>query len=43
MEGKKKSLFAARPSVVGDFILDPLKSTGTVRTIDKMVKLLDYV
>ena len=29
--------------MVGDFILDPLKSTGTVRTIDQMIKLLDYV
>ena len=29
--------------MVGDFILDPLKGTGTIRTIDQVIKLLDYV
>ena len=29
--------------MVGDFIFDPLKGTGTIRTIDQVIKLLDYV
>ena len=29
--------------MVGEFIFDPLKGAGTVRTIDQVINLLDYV
>ena len=43
IENKEELSFATGPSVVCEFIFDPLEGAGAVGTVDQVIKFLDYV